>query len=135
MTVEAYRRPRPLRYIPPWTERAACATYPVTRGHDPWYPEYTSGDRAARNGQHKVISQLEAMGRRICLTRCPVVRDCLREALETREAMGIWGGTDPNERKRFAGRYRGEECIDKLIEQATALCRERGIIGPEEGAA
>ncbi len=37
---------------------------------------------------------------------CPVRLECLEHALETREAYGIWGGTDEQERKRLLRRRR-----------------------------
>ena len=37
---------------------------------------------------------------------CPVRMECLEHALETREAYGIWGGTDEQERKRLLRRRR-----------------------------
>lgn len=35
--------------------------------------------------------------RRIC-RRCPVIRDCLDEAMRHEERHGVWGGTSPNQR-------------------------------------
>ena len=37
---------------------------------------------------------------------CPVRMECLEHALATREAYGIWGGTDEQERKRLLRRRR-----------------------------
>lgn len=37
---------------------------------------------------------------------CPVRLECLEHALATREAYGIWGGTDEQERKRLVRRRR-----------------------------
>ncbi|MFO7777559.1 MAG: WhiB family transcriptional regulator [Nitriliruptoraceae bacterium] len=45
----------------------------------------------------------EAM--RLCAS-CPVRVECLEHALEAREAYGIWGGTDEQERKRLLRRRR-----------------------------
>lgn len=45
----------------------------------------------------------EAM--RLCAS-CPVRLECLEHALENREAYGIWGGTDEQERKRLLRRRR-----------------------------
>jgi len=46
-----------------------------------------------------------AVALEMCAT-CPVRRECLEHALETREAYGIWGGTDEHERKRLLRRRR-----------------------------
>lgn len=37
---------------------------------------------------------------------CPVRLECLEHALASREAYGIWGGTDEQERKRLLRRRR-----------------------------
>lgn len=37
---------------------------------------------------------------------CPVRTECLEHALTTREAYGIWGGTDEHDRKRLVRRRR-----------------------------
>ena len=40
----------------------------------------------------------EAAAKRIC-SHCPVGRDCLEYALRMREAFGIWGGLNEDERR------------------------------------
>lgn len=40
----------------------------------------------------------EAVAKRICAS-CPVVEPCLRFALGTREAHGVWGGLNETERR------------------------------------
>lgn len=40
-----------------------------------------------------------AAAKAIC-AGCPVADDCLRYALETRAAHGVWGGTTPDERRQ-----------------------------------
>ncbi|NUR84019.1 MAG: WhiB family transcriptional regulator [Nonomuraea sp.] len=36
--------------------------------------------------------------------RCPVREACLRYALDTRQAHGVWGGTDPAQRRALTRR-------------------------------
>ncbi|MEU3285490.1 WhiB family transcriptional regulator [Streptomyces longwoodensis] len=70
----------------PWVERAAC------RDTDPetFFPS------AGRSGDHDP----EAPAKRVC-ARCPVSRDCLREALRHEESTGIWGGLNVRERREL----------------------------------
>ncbi|MFF3349874.1 WhiB family transcriptional regulator [Streptomyces sp. NPDC002779] len=75
----------------PWTERAAC------RDTD---PETFFPLPGASGGVDR-----EAMAKRLC-GRCPVARECLREALVHDEGAGIWGGFNARERRellRIAG--------------------------------
>lgn len=46
-----------------------------------------------------------AVAKNIC-TRCPVVVECLRWAVETDQRHGIWGATTPDERQRLRRRKR-----------------------------
>ncbi|WP_272491821.1 WhiB family transcriptional regulator [Streptomyces cupreus] len=70
----------------PWTERAAC------RDTDPetFFPLPGSSGGLDR----------EAMAKRLC-GRCPVARECLREALVRDEGAGIWGGFNARERREL----------------------------------
>ena len=69
-----------------WQEDAAC------RDADP--EVFFSNDEADRE---QALSYCAA---------CPVRTECLEHALATREAYGIWGGTDETERKRLLRRRR-----------------------------
>lgn len=69
-----------------WQQDAAC------RDADP--DLFFSSDEGDRE---------EAM--RLCAS-CPVRLECLEHALDSREAYGIWGGTDEQERKRLLRRRR-----------------------------
>ena len=66
-------------------------------------------DAACRDAEPDVFfstaegDRAEAM--RLCAA-CPVRLECLEHALESREAYGIWGGTDEQERKRLLRRRR-----------------------------
>ncbi|MFU8841304.1 MAG: WhiB family transcriptional regulator [Nitriliruptoraceae bacterium] len=72
--------------VGPWQQEAAC------RDADPdLFFSTTDADRQ------------EAL--RLC-SACPVRLECLEHALATREAYGIWGGTDEQERKRLVRRRR-----------------------------
>lgn len=67
----------------PWVERAAC------RDADPetFFPPSGGTD-----------DEREAAAKRLC-AGCPVVEDCLREALFNGESTGIWGGLNVRERR------------------------------------
>ncbi|WP_278195763.1 WhiB family transcriptional regulator [Streptomyces cylindrosporus] len=84
----------------PWVERAAC------RDADPdtFFPPAGGAEASDR----------EAAAKRLC-ARCPVTRECLREALQHEEGTGIWGGLSVRERRevlRVAGTL--EEIADEL---------------------
>ena len=66
---------------PAWMRRAACAGVEV----DVFFP----GPRASGE-----------QARRLCAT-CPVRAECLAFAVDDRTTVGIWGGTDENERRRL----------------------------------
>lgn len=67
-----------------WHHRAAC-----------------QGERTALFFAYDLDVQEEA--KRICRT-CPVRRECLRDALDRRDRYGIWGGFNPQERKKLQRR-------------------------------
>lgn len=72
----------------PWSERAACASYPT----DMFFPSIDVPDagRAAKE---------------VC-SICPVREECLSFAIDTSQAEGIWGGMDAGERRRYRRRIR-----------------------------
>jgi WhiB family transcriptional regulator, redox-sensing transcriptional regulator len=69
-----------------WQDEAAC------RDADPEL--FFATDDASR---HEALTLCGA---------CPVRTECLEHALAHREAYGIWGGTDEQERKRLIRRRR-----------------------------
>lgn len=66
---------------PEWMNHAAC------RGTDPeaYFPEK---------------GQSTADAKKVC-SGCPVRAECLLDALDRRDAWGIWGGLSVNERRRL----------------------------------
>ena len=80
----------PLRQRSPWRERAACLDYPTERFFPP------GDDKRA-----------EAAAKAVCRT-CPVIRPCLRYALDTPERYGVWGGLGEGDRRRLARALRQE---------------------------
>ncbi|MBC2905657.1 WhiB family transcriptional regulator [Streptomyces cupreus] len=66
-----------------WRGRAAC------RHEDPdlFFPIGTSGPALMQTKQAKAVCR-----------RCPVRERCLRWALDTGQAVGVWGGTSEWER-------------------------------------
>jgi len=67
-----------------WRLSAAC------RSTDPdlFFPVSSSGRSL----------ELVVQAKEVC-ARCPVQRECLRFALSTRQAHGVWGGMSEEERK------------------------------------
>jgi WhiB family transcriptional regulator, redox-sensing transcriptional regulator len=74
-----------------WLRRAAC------RGEDPelFFPISAKGPGHLQHERAKAVCR-----------RCPVRTPCLEYALDSREEHGIWGGTDPDERRASAVRRR-----------------------------
>ncbi|MFJ3671003.1 WhiB family transcriptional regulator [Streptomyces sp. NPDC090106] len=72
-----------------WRYRAAC------RDEDPdlFFPIGTTGPSAVQTERAKAI----------CRT-CGVQQRCLRFALDTGQAMGVWGGTSEDERRALKRR-------------------------------
>jgi WhiB family redox-sensing transcriptional regulator len=58
--------------------------------------------------------------------QCPVKAECLAYALDSREAYGIWGGLDPDERRDLRRSLRTRAAADAL----SIRCRK-----PSQGAA
>jgi len=71
-----------------WRQRAAC------KGMDTsvFYP----GDRE----RGPTLARRERRAKQIC-EHCPVIRNCLKWALDAREPFGVWGGTSAKERTRI----------------------------------
>jgi WhiB family redox-sensing transcriptional regulator len=80
----SYRAGSPLE----WRERGACRTA------DPelfYGPDGERGNSNARN-------ERQAAAKAVC-GGCPVLVECRRYALDTREEHGVWGGLDEDERE------------------------------------
>jgi WhiB family transcriptional regulator, redox-sensing transcriptional regulator len=74
-----------------WRSLAACREWPTEWWW--WPPESEAAEATARD---------------VCAI-CPVRDECLADALERREADGIWGGLSPPERAALVRRRRREE--------------------------
>ncbi|WP_214414494.1 WhiB family transcriptional regulator [Sphaerisporangium fuscum] len=74
-----------------WLRRAAC------RGEDPelFFPISAKGPGHVQHERAKAVCR-----------RCPVRTPCLDYALTTGQEHGIWGGTDPDERRTVTVRRR-----------------------------
>jgi WhiB family redox-sensing transcriptional regulator len=79
-----------------WYNLAACRDAPTAL----FFPTNTDQSHAAA-------------AKRICAT-CPVMAECLEDALSSQMDFGVWGGTTAEERRRLLGRHR-------LV--ATTACR------------
>ena len=87
---DTHRLPLPIVDNWDWQASAAC------RGMDCEVFFHPSMERA--RGRRRRITAAKA----VCKT-CPVVRQCLDYALETREPYGIWGGRSEDERAEMLG--------------------------------
>ena len=72
-----------------WRDHAAC------RQEDPdlFFPIGSTGPALLQTEQAKAVC-----------SRCPVQEQCLEWALETDQAIGVWGGTSENERRALKRR-------------------------------
>ena len=91
--------------IPPmagsdWMRRATCTRMEP----DIFYPV---GDGAYARAMTEIAKQA-------CLS-CPVRAECLRQALETGEQYGIWGGMTPEERRDLARRNMRRRRIEAAV--------------------
>jgi WhiB family redox-sensing transcriptional regulator len=70
----------------------------VCRQHDPnlFYPL----------GRGQAALEQIAVAKALCGI-CPSREPCLAFALASRQELGVWGGTSPDERRRLLGRKRG----------------------------
>jgi hypothetical protein len=68
-------------------------TLPTT-GHEPCLTHPERWDAL-------VGSQDGLQAKDLCRTRCPIVNECREWALENHEYVGVWGGTDADERKEI----------------------------------
>ncbi len=72
-----------------WRDHAAC------RQEDPdlFFPIGSTGPALVQQEQAKAVCR-----------RCPVREQCLQWALDTRQTLGVWGGTSENERRSLRRR-------------------------------
>ncbi|MFF7853274.1 WhiB family transcriptional regulator [Streptomyces sp. NPDC007904] len=72
-----------------WRNRAACRT----EDPDLFFPIGTSGPALMQTEQAKTVCR-----------GCPVREQCLEWALDTRQTIGVWGGTSETERQALRRR-------------------------------
>ncbi|HZZ96038.1 MAG TPA: WhiB family transcriptional regulator [Jatrophihabitantaceae bacterium] len=86
-STERYDRPRRI-YAWEWQLDAACA------GLD------TALFYQADNERGSSVRLREKKAKAIC-ARCPVITNCLKDALANNEPFGVWGGMSADERYRL----------------------------------
>ncbi|GAB3884474.1 WhiB family transcriptional regulator [Terrabacter terrigena] len=60
-------------------------------------------------------------GKAICLSGCPVIRECLLFALNSdRQLEGVWGGTSESERRVLRRKWRARKAAEAARRQAGA---------------
>ena len=67
-----------------WTSRGAC----LTAEPEQFFPVGSTG-----------VSRHEVAAAKAICGRCPVIEPCREYALQTRQAFGVWGGLDEEERR------------------------------------
>jgi WhiB family redox-sensing transcriptional regulator len=84
-----------------WQDAAACQGMDASTfyAHD--------GQRAASLRRH------EEAAKQVCAS-CPVMRQCLRYAMDTREAWGVWGGKTAEERQAMGWRTAGARSLSAV---------------------
>ncbi len=60
----------------------------------------------------------QQQAKQICL-RCPVVRECLADALDNRTEFGVWGGMTERERRAMLRRHPGVVSWRALFERGS----------------
>lgn len=76
-----------------WLQEAACAD----EDPDLFFPVSTTGSGADQVDRAKKVCR-----------RCPVTARCLDWALRTGQGTGVWGGTEPSERRCVRRRHSRE---------------------------
>ncbi|MEK7152506.1 MAG: WhiB family transcriptional regulator [Patescibacteria group bacterium] len=74
-------------YEQDWYTRGPCNGRDIDP--DTFFPEGTPG----YSGYDQIVDEAKA----ICLG-CPVIAECLRWAVDSRQEYGVWGATEQNER-------------------------------------
>lgn len=98
-----------------WRGRAACSRLDP----DIFYPV---GDGA-------YACEMTGIAKQACLS-CPVRAECLRQALETGEQYGIWGGMTPEERRDLARRNMRRRRIEAAVRMRGLARWPRGRSNP-----
>lgn len=104
-----------------WTDGAACAEDLGDGAVAPMFPHPTD------------VKGIE-YAKSIC-ARCPIVGECLENALDNRERFGIWGGLDENERnallrKRAARKARAARVTPSVPPRQPHQTHRKDIDGP-----
>lgn len=87
------KTPLPPEFDPSWQEGAACGSSDV---------DFFATEK---------IEIRQAMA--ICRDECEIDRECLKFAIETNQEMGVWGGMDEDERRKFRRRIKDKERKDR----------------------
>lgn len=85
-------------------QQAKCVSFPGTREYDPWF------GTSNVYGEETELTEMEE-AKRICQGTddrrpCPLLSECLEFAVINNEKYGVWGGTDPEERRNIRRKRR-----------------------------
>lgn len=96
MTISAAQMRRQPRLVEDWAPLAAC--------------------RKTQPDALFVQGAAQQQAKQICL-RCPVVAECLADALDNRTEFGVWGGMTERERRAMLRRHPGVPSWRELFER------------------
>lgn len=96
MTISLAQMRRQSRLVEDWTPLAAC--------------------RKTEPDALFVQGAAQQQAKQICL-RCPVVAECLADALDNRTEFGVWGGMTERERRAMLRRYPSVPSWRELFEK------------------
>ena len=100
--------------IPQWYDKALCKDLSAKEIEN-FFPEREGGD-----GKRKAN-----IAKEYC-KKCPVVVECLHDALTSNEKFGIWGMTSPKQRIHIKKRYKRKNPAGDIIYEWKTIeeCKE-----------
>ena len=100
--------------IPNWYDKAVCKDL-SPKEQENFFPERETGDGKRRANK----------ARAYCKT-CPVVVECLHDALISNEKFGVWGMTSPKQRIHIKKRYKRKSPTGEVIYEWKTIeeCKE-----------
>lgn len=94
---------------------------PMRRRQSDWVEDWTplAACRTSQPDELFVQGAAQQQAKRICLL-CPVVAECLADALDHRAEFGVWGGMTERERRAILRRHPAVTSWRDLFQRARA---------------
>ena len=102
--------------IPSWCDKALCKSLSAKEIEN-FFPDKESGDGKQKANRAKAYCR-----------KCPVVVECLHDALMANEKFGIWGMTSPRQRIHIKRRYKKKTSSGEVIHEWKTIEECKGII-------